>query len=158
VSTATILNDLKSLRRKHIQATAVFEGSGALECQHNRPIYVIRSANGRNRTSITSVGVSVTKNFMRIWHFQGRIPSNSSSSSSSSNSSSSCTIAQTVSRRLLTAEVNVLAQVSSCRICGGQSGTGTGFYQSPSDFPCHYHFAAAPYSLMYHLRDGQWAL
>jgi hypothetical protein len=35
--------------------------------------------------------------------------------------------AQVVSRRPLTAEARVLARVNSCGICGGQSGTGTGF-------------------------------
>jgi hypothetical protein len=36
-------------------------------------------------------------------------------------------IAQAVSRRLLTASARVRAQVWSCGICGGQSGTGAGF-------------------------------
>jgi hypothetical protein len=39
-------------------------------------------------------------------------------------------IAQAVSRRPLTAEARVRSRVSPCEICGGQSGTGTGF--SPS--------------------------
>jgi hypothetical protein len=39
-------------------------------------------------------------------------------------------MAQAVSRRPLTAETRVRSQVNPCEICGGQSGTGTGF--SPS--------------------------
>jgi hypothetical protein len=38
-----------------------------------------------------------------------------------------CAIAQAVSRRLPTAAARDRAQISSCRICGGQSGTGGGF-------------------------------
>jgi hypothetical protein len=36
-------------------------------------------------------------------------------------------IAQAVSRRLPTAATRIRAQVRSCGICGGQSGTGAGF-------------------------------
>jgi hypothetical protein len=36
-------------------------------------------------------------------------------------------MAQAVSHRLLTAAARVRAQVRSCGICGGQSGTGAGF-------------------------------
>jgi hypothetical protein len=39
-------------------------------------------------------------------------------------------MAQAVSRRSLTEEARVLSRVNACGICGGQSGTGTGF--SPS--------------------------
>jgi hypothetical protein len=39
-------------------------------------------------------------------------------------------MAQAVSRRPLTAEAQVRSRVSPCDICGGQSGSGTGF--SPS--------------------------
>lgn len=41
-------------------------------------------------------------------------------------------MAQTVSRRRLTAELQVLSKANPCRICGGQSGTGTGFSPSAS--------------------------
>jgi hypothetical protein len=62
-------------------------------------------------------------------------------------------IAQGFSRRVLTAETWVLAQVSPCGICGGPSGTGAGFSQSSSVSPCQNHSTAAPY----HLGDGHWA-
>jgi hypothetical protein len=48
-------------------------------------------------------------------------------------------MAQVVSRRPLTAE----ARVNPCRICGGQSGTVTGFSLSSSVFPCQYHSTVA---------------
>jgi hypothetical protein len=63
-------------------------------------------------------------------------------------------IAQAVSRRILTAEPRVRSQVNTCGICGGQSGTGTGFSPSPSVFPCRYHSTATPYSLIYHPGHG----
>jgi hypothetical protein len=44
--------------------------------------------------------------------------------------------AQIVSRRPLTAEARVHAWVNPCGICGGQTGTGTGFSPSFSVFPC----------------------
>jgi hypothetical protein len=46
---------------------------------------------------------------------------------------------QVVSRRPLTAEV----RVNRCGICGGQSGTGTGFSPISSGFPCQYHSTVA---------------
>ena len=53
-------------------------------------------------------------------------------------------MAQAVSRRPLTAEEQVRSRVSPCRICGGQSGTGTDFSPSTSAFPCQFHSTGAP--------------
>jgi hypothetical protein len=47
-------------------------------------------------------------------------------------------MAQVVSRRPLSAEDRVRARVNPCGICGGQSGTGTGFSPSSSVLPCRY--------------------
>jgi hypothetical protein len=52
-------------------------------------------------------------------------------------------MAQVVSRRPLTAEAQVCAQVNQCGICGGQSGTGKGFSPSSSVFPSIYHSTVA---------------
>jgi hypothetical protein len=53
-------------------------------------------------------------------------------------------MAQVVSRRPLTAEARVRARVNPCGICGGQSGTGTGFSPEFFGFPLSiYHFIVA---------------
>jgi hypothetical protein len=44
-----------------------------------------------------------------------------------------CDCLSAVSRRPLTAE----ARISACRVCGGQTGVGTGFYLSSSAFGCY---------------------
>jgi hypothetical protein len=64
---------------------------------------------------------------------------------------------QAVSRRLLAMEARVRIQVSQCGICGGQSGTETGFSPSPSILPCQYYSTAVRYSLVCHLGAKQWA-
>jgi hypothetical protein len=60
------------------------------------------------------------------------------------NTSVGCAMAQAVRRRPLTAEARVRSWVSPCEICGGQSGTGTGFSPSTSVFPCQFHSTGAP--------------
>jgi hypothetical protein len=53
-------------------------------------------------------------------------------------------VGRAVSRRPLTGEARVRSCVSPCGICGGQSGTGTGFSPNTSVFPCQYHSTGAP--------------
>ena len=53
-------------------------------------------------------------------------------------------MAQAVSRRPVTADARVRSRVSPRGICGGQSGTGTGFLPSTSVFPCQFHSTGAP--------------
>jgi hypothetical protein len=63
--------------------------------------------------------------------------------------------AQAVSRRPLTAESQIRARVNPCGICGGQSGTGTRFYQS-SSVPSVNIIPSSFSILMYHPRDEQY--
>jgi hypothetical protein len=52
-------------------------------------------------------------------------------------------MALVVGRRPLAAEARVHVRVNPCGICGGQSGTGTGFSPSFSVFLCQYHSTVA---------------
>jgi hypothetical protein len=53
-------------------------------------------------------------------------------------------MAQALSRRPLTAEVRIRSRAIPCGICGGQSGSGTGFSPSTSIFSCQFHSNGAP--------------
>jgi hypothetical protein len=53
-------------------------------------------------------------------------------------------MAQAVSRRPPTAEARFRSRISPCGICGGQSGTGSGFSRSASVFPCQFHSTSTP--------------
>jgi hypothetical protein len=65
-------------------------------------------------------------------------------------------MAQIVSRRPLTAEARVRARVNPCGICGGQSGTGTGFSPRSSVFLYQCHSTVALQN-SYHLGNAQYA-
>ena len=59
-------------------------------------------------------------------------------------------IAQAVSRWPLATKARALFQVSPSEICGGKSGTGTGFSPSTSLIPCQYHSIIALYLFIRH--------
>lgn len=52
---------------------------------------------------------------------------------------------------------HVQSQASSCGICGGHSGNGTGFTLSSSYSPCHCHSSSSPHSFI-HLSEMQYNL
>ena len=53
----------------------------------------------------------------------------------------------TVCRRQLTAEAWVPSQANPCWICGGWTGSSTGFTSSTWVLTCQYHTTNAPYSI-----------
>jgi hypothetical protein len=59
-------------------------------------------------------------------------------------------MAQPVSRQLTTVEAQVQSKASPCGICGGQSGTGTGFSPSTLVFLDHGPSTNALSSFIYH--------
>ena len=45
-------------------------------------------------------------------------------------------------------DADSVPELSAHRVCAGRSNIGTGFYQSTSMFPCHYHSTIAPYTYL----------
>jgi hypothetical protein len=70
-------------------------------------------------------------------------------------STSGRAMAQAVNRRPLTAESRLHARVNPCGICGGQSGTATGFSLSSSVFSCQYHSTVVLHT---HVSSGGWTV
>jgi hypothetical protein len=64
-------------------------------------------------------------------------------------------MAQVVNHWPLTTEAWVHTPVSPCGICGGQSGTGTGFPLSSSVFPCQFH---STIDLHANISSGAWTI
>jgi hypothetical protein len=64
-------------------------------------------------------------------------------------------VAQAVSCRPLTVETRVCTWVGPCGICGGHSGTVTGFSSNCSVLPCQYH---SNIDLHTHVSPGGWTV
>jgi hypothetical protein len=60
------------------------------------------------------------------------------------------TIAQAVTRLPVIAEARVRARVRPYGICGGQTGTGAGFFSEFFGFPCQYHSTMALHAHISH--------
>jgi hypothetical protein len=66
-----------------------------------------------------------------------------------------CAMALVITGWPLTTEVWVHASVSPCGVCGGQSGTVTGYSLSSSVFPCQYYSTMA---LHFHISSARWTV
>lgn len=63
-------------------------------------------------------------------------------------------VAHAVCSQLLTMVTRIPAKVGTCRICGGQNGTGTVSSPCPLVFP-PYCYSTAAQALIFHERDGK---